>query len=841
MATYGRDVYRWKWDYRVRQLFDLVNPAPGRGRAFTNANLNEYVRQDNIVTQDVATVARGQFTDALLEPKVDALARVLGQAAAVAGLPAIPRKPNRPADATRDLDNVYPAGSMPTPAALAAARARVGVVPAAPGPRGPVAVPGAPARPTGIPPVGPPPANPLPTDNIVLAANPPSLYEAIQDANIRTLARELSDPNYNPEQTFKVTINEPVDGAPGFPIVDLDVTPLQYAALKGLKGVVRYILNNTSSELTKKINGKSIKQAVIDYRKLDTDKNEIQYMFDITEAAIQDATEDFTGDKKLDGTYGNGAVGDINRILAKKIYEREYSDLKSPKPLSATAPKTSGTLIDDAKKKGKEDGSRGSPINPDYPTKTIQEQEAYGQEYDKAFATYQGEKDALLNEDSKFTILEGKLSVAYTDASAKPEHKSAVKKLYDAAYDANRGKTADLIKEAGYVGAYPPSDAVLSGNFFGFGPELSKLVGLNVPGQQPATDTYSKYKEGLIEFVGQLQSVLGQAKYAGYTDGLKKVAKYTTPGRISVKGKEYAIDFGKLNTRIESLPETTVVGGKPVLKETPEFTAAQGILTDLRRMRDDQNETLDAMSTYLRTESNGNANEKIKQLLNPIAVSQKGGSVESATRIRYGNPTPLRNPPIGIPISETGLDIYNRLSSIIETLRDKKDFETRLDAIDGSTLAATITSLEKDINDQYSLENPNFLTKLTNKISEATDVTKQAVGTAATAAQTAIAAVPGQIVTGLGSVTTKTQLYDLVQRTLSTLPKYDEKPIGTIPKGVSPDDPSLDNRVEPLKRVQAIYDREFERGTKEAMRRTGGTRRKTKKSNRLTKKQGSKK
>ena len=280
MATYGRDVYRWKWDYRVRQLFDLVNPAPGRGRAFTNANLNEYVRQDNAVTQDVATVARGQFTDVLLQPKVDALARVLGQAAAVAGLPAIPRKPNRPADATRDLDNVYPAGSMPTPAALAAARARVGVVPAAPGPRGPVGVPGAPARPTGIPPVGPPPANPLPTDNIVLAANPPSLYEAIQDANIRTLARELSDPNYNPEQTFKVTINDPVGGAPGFPIVDLDVTPLQYAALKGLKGVVRYILNNTTSELTKKINGKSIKQAVIDYRKLDTDKNEIQYMFE---------------------------------------------------------------------------------------------------------------------------------------------------------------------------------------------------------------------------------------------------------------------------------------------------------------------------------------------------------------------------------------------------------------------------------------------------------------------------------------------------------------------------------------------------------------------------------
>ena len=163
----------------------------------------------------------------------------------------------------------------------------------------------------------------------------------------------------------------------------------------------------------------------------------------------------------------------------------------------------------------------------------------------------------------------------------------------------------------------------------------------------------------------------------------------------------------------------------------------------------------------------------------------------------------------------------NPLATKIQSLKDKKDFETRFRNADEN-----MDNLKKFVDDQYTLENPGIGTKLQ---------------TGLLTAKTAIAAVPGQIVTGLGSVTTKTQLYDLVQRTLSTLPKYDEKPIGAIPKGVSPDDPSLDNRVEPIKRVQAIYDREFERGTKEAMRRTGGTRRKTKKSNRLTKKQGSKK
>jgi hypothetical protein len=105
-----------------------------------------------------------------------------------------------------------------------------------------------------------------------------------------------------------------------------------------------------------------------------------------------------------------------------------------------------------------------------------------------------------------------------------------------------------------------------------------------------------------------------------------------------------------------------------------------------------------------------------------------------------------------------------------------------------------------------------------------------------TAVSSGLGAVGESVVTGLGTVTTKSQLYDSVQKAFSSMPKYVPSTLKTIPKGVAPDDPSLGSDVHPTKRVQAMYDREFERGTKEGMRK-GGTRRTSKTSKRFTKKQ----
>jgi len=313
-------------------------------------------------------------------------------------------------------------------------------------------------RPIGIPPIRPFVGPDVKPDNITLAANPSTLYEAIREADIRGLTRELADSSYNPEQTFSATIASPSDAnAPGFPITT-NLTPLQYAALAGLKGVVRFLLQRTTSDVLKPINKLSVKEAIASYRKADRDKDEIRYIFDLADAAIRDAADDFTSGSDLDKKYGKGLVGKINQDLSNKLYEREYKDLQSPKPLPATAPKSTSALVTDATQMGQDDGERGAPKNPVYDTKPPQEQEAYGKAYDKGYAKYQGEKDGRLNESNDVSKLTGQFSAQYVPGS----HKDDVDKAYNTAYEANKGKTADLVKEAGYVGAYPHNEAVLS-------------------------------------------------------------------------------------------------------------------------------------------------------------------------------------------------------------------------------------------------------------------------------------------------------------------------------------------------------------------------------------------
>lgn len=646
-------------------------------------------------------------------------------------------------------------------------------------------------------------------DNILLGDNPPSLYEAIRDANIRALTREISNPIYNPDQTFSVTINPPGGTDP----IMTQLTPLQYASLKGLKGTVRYLLNNTTPDLTKTINDKSVKEAVIEYRKEDFDKDEIRYIFDIVETALRDAMDDFTSGADKDTKYGESLKGEINQKLAKNVYNREYNDLKSPKPLPASAPKAISILIEDAKEAGKADGSKDAPKNPAFLSTAVapkrpQEQEAYNKAYDKALSAYHGERDAKLDESKDPEKLTPKFSKHYAE---EPSHKSDVEKVYNDAFDKNRGKTPDLVKQAGYVGTYPPSQSLLSGNFFGFGSQLSKIVGFDTSGTTPKTDTDAQYKEGLVEFVKNLQSLIGQAKYAGYTDGRKRNTKYTTPGKIGVNGKEYAVDFGKLNTQITDLPSVSDTG---VLQETEESGEADRILTELRRMRDSSadNDSLQAMVEYLRTQSETNSNAKIRQILKSIVVSQKGGVINPILRQRLQR-----------QISEIdNEDVKNRLlDRFNEEVTDDqfKQLET-----EAKTALQAQPQPPADVPEAVEpppaeVSGPNILSRTLDKASQ--------LGTS--------------VITGLGTVTTKTQLYNAVQQAFSNIPKYVTTKLKNIPGGISPDDPSLEDDVHPIKRVQAMYDNEFERGYKEATRPTGGTRRRTRKRDRVTKKQRSKK
>ncbi len=690
-----------------------------------------------------------------------------------------------------------------------------------------------PPRPIGIDPIGPKPRVAESTDNIVLGPNPPSLYEAIRDANIRALTRELTDSTYNPEQTFSVTITPPAGGDP----ISTDLTPLQYAALKGLKGTVRYLLNNSTPDLSKTINGLSLKEAVTTYRKSDFDKNEIRYIFDIVEAALRDAMDDFTSGVDKDSKYGKSLDGEINKKLSKKIYDGEYDDLKSPKPLPATAPKPTSTLVEDAKKAGTEDGSKDAPKNPTYlatavPPKTPQEQEAYGKAYDKALATYYGERDAKLNEAADVGKLSSQFSTHYTDVA----HQSEVEKIYNETHEKNRSKTSDLVKEAGYVGTYPPSETLLSGNFFGFGSELSKIVGFNTSGTTPKTDTDAKYKEGLVEFVKNLQSIIGQAKYAGYTDGRKKNAKYTTPGKISVGGKEYAIDFGKLNTQLTDLPSTDLL-------VNPDFTATSDVLDFLRTMRDRSDRDLESMVAYLRGQSQTNDSSKVQQILKTIVVSQKGGAPTPLERIRLGS---LIQDIRDAAIKQSFLD------RLTPTISDNNF--SRLQAEVDSQIANEQQQVEEPVAEEPEqqpeteeqpivAEEPGLLSRTLAKASELGTAARsgiESVGTSLSTGAQAVAAAPSvvgkYVVTGLGTVTTKSQLYNLVQQAFSSIPKYQTTKLDRLPAGISPDDPSLKPNVHPIQRVQAMYDKEFERGYKEAVRPSGGTRRKIKKSNRITKK-----
>jgi hypothetical protein len=833
------------------------------------------------------------------------------------------------------------------------------------------------------------------TYNITLGENPPSLYEAIQDANIRALTRELTSPSYDPEQTFSVTITSPREED----TISTELTPLQYAALKGLKGTVRYLLNNSTPDFSKTINKLPVDQAIQKYRKEDVDKKEIISIFKIVKKALEDAMDDFTSGLNKNSKYGNLLSKDSDKKLAKKIYDREYDDLKTPKPLSATAPKPTSILIEDAKKAGTEDGSKDTPKNPEYlatasPPKTPQEQEAYGKAYDKALAAYYGERDAKLNEGKDIGKLSNQFSTHYSD----PIHQAEVERIYSNTHEKNRSRSSDLVKEAGYVGTYPPSQTLLSGNFFGFGSDISKIVGFTTSGTTPKTDTDAQYKEGLVEFVKNVQSLIGQAKYAGYTDGRKKNTKYTSPGKIVVNGKEYAVDFGKLNTQLIDLPAVSDTG---VLQETEESGEAERILTELRRMRDSvqESDSLQGMIDYLRVQSETNNNPKIKQILKTIVVSQKGGaSLLDKERLRksildikndsmktgflnlvddtdYTNiddkfnllktqvetelvsqkkedirllieqlpeeqranylrllettndltnlnifESRIKSDPIfnrsqeedsdppkqtisaknidgiklriaklkngttkqalqdrAIPtltaqeyraldidvakaynrelgllatiktladlnIRQTLLNEYNvitdevamaaletkvnsevqrnPLAVKIQTLKDKKDFETRF-----RNPGENMDILKKLVDDQYTLENPGIGERLQSGIVKATS-----------AVQDASSAVGKSVVTGLGTVTTKSQLYNLVQQTFSNIPKYITEKLKDIPGGISPDDPSLEKDVHPIKRVQVMYDKEFERGYKEAVKPTGGTRRKSKKSNRITKK-----
>lgn len=740
MAALTPREYEWRWKYKVRQIFNLANPlnAVGNRVALTNDQIDAYVKENDLVTADLA--ANRNITPQGLGKHVSDLRTnlratrgQLGQAQADPG----------PLGEAAILDPIYPP-NRPDPQQIAASRARIaaGAPPAGIPPQQPQQQPRAPQvtqKPIGITPIVQiNPQNIQPNDNITLAANPPSIYEAVQDANIPALVREIADPNYNPEQTFSVTIADPGFAPPAgvqqpvYPLTK-NLTVLQYAALKGLKGIVRYLIRNSKSDLSKKIDGLSMVNAVKTYRKNDSDKDEIRYIFDIVEAAVRDASDDFTSGVSKDANYGNVLTGQINQQLSKTIYNKQYDELTNPSPLPTTAPRTTSSLVEDAKKNGKEDGERGYPKNPDYATKPPQEQEAYGKEYDKGFAKYSGERDGKLNEPDNLSKLTSQFSAYYL---AGP-HKDEVDKIYNDAYNANRSKTVDISKEAGYVGTYPASDALLSGNYFGFGSELNKIIGFDMSDKISTFDTDTSYKEGFAEFVKQVNQLLGQAKYAGYIDGNKKNAKYTSLGKIVVNGKQYAVDFGKLNTQIK----TQIVDASGNTTANPDFTEATRILNLLRGARDSPRITFNVMIDIFENILTPNAvnsttNPKIKEILQPILDRQ----------VR----TPAAAP--------TGL-------------------------------------LQPLLQDVASIE----------------------------------------------SVNSKSQLYDLLKIKLSIIPKYEEVQVKEIPRGVKPDDPSLTVDVNVPRRLQKIYDLEFDRGSRDALRTKGGTRRRSRKADRFTKKNRSSK
>lgn len=623
-ANYGKDVYKWRWDSRVRQLFNLRNPGPDRRRRFTNEELNVYVAQLNAIETEYNDPARrGRvFTDDMLEPKVVALAVGLGYPAPPA-LGDIPRRPGNAGEITAALNAIYPTANMPPADALEAARRRVGLEAVAR-----VAAPAAPAAPRGRPNIADAAAvvDPQPLTSVVLPAGASQLFTYINESDVRNLTRELSDLLYNPEQTTKVTITPPGGAA----IQNVDVTPLQYAALAGLKGVVRLLLNKSVSDVSKKINNLTVGQAIEQYRSNDVDKNEVKRIFQIVDTAVKDAVEDFTEGNALDSKYGDRLTKDTDKKLAKIIYEREYKELESPKSLSVTAPKTTSRTVEEAKKKGKEDGGIGSSMNPEYATKTPQEKEGYGKEYDKARAKFQGEKDGVMGETGGITNIENELSEYYTGPNSVPAHIEEVKKIYNDIYDANKDKTVDIAKESGYVAKYLTIDSI-SGNYFGFGSELNKIIGFDSESSETGKESENKYQEGLAEFLKEYKTLIGQAKYSGYMDGRNKNAKYTSLGKITVSGKQYAVDFGKLNTTIKTQPELDATS-RPV--ENPEYNQASYILNRLSAIKNDTEldipDMIDQLSRQL---SRPEVSDKIKQVLQPIISSQRGGGqVGGATR-----------------------------------------------------------------------------------------------------------------------------------------------------------------------------------------------------------------
>ena len=596
MAATGlsQDEYRWRWKYRVRQLFDLATPDDGAGNRedLTDDQIRAYVAQNSLIEDDLRPRENTGRTQNKLNGRVNTLKNGLG----IARGPRLADVPMPiPADQRGALAAVFPDDKMPTRARMDAVRGKAPGASA--GPR---------KRPEGISDATTV-VDPQPLTSVTLPADASNLFTYIKEADVRNLTRELSDPAYDPEQTIKVTITPIAAGAVAIP--DISVTPLQYAALAGLKGVVRLILQRSTPNVSKKINNLKILEAIKDYRSNDVDKNEVDRIFKIVTTSVQDAVDDFSGGVSLDSKYGDALTKDIDKKLAKTIYDREYKELESPKPLPVTAPKTTSKNVEEAKKKGKEDGEAGSSMNPEYATKTAQEKEAYGKEYDKSRAKFQGQKDGVLGETGGITNIESELSEYYRGPDSVPTHVEEVKKIYKDAYEANKNKESDLAKEAGYVGKYLSVDS-LSGNYFGFGSDLNKIIGFDVESSDVGKESENQYQEGFAEFLKEYKTLIGQAKYAGYTDGRNKNAKYTSLGKIKISDKQYPVDFGKLNTTIKTQPELDATS-KPA--ESPDYKEAQRILVDMgTQMNTVAN--IDDLFTWLKTRFEDISSPKIKQL-----------------------------------------------------------------------------------------------------------------------------------------------------------------------------------------------------------------------------------
>lgn len=882
--------YNKGWNYNVRTIFFAITPKNGK---LTDDQIDKYVKQLIAIDNDIRTVKPEKLTDKLLKQRVDKLIKDYensGDIQIPGGINFVPSEKR-----VQDLTEIFRDENMPTTKQIEDSRKRVGS--------------SKDDKPKGRPQIAKPvpPTGPFePNNNIALADNPPTIYDAIKEGDIRRINAEIKDSSFDPDQTFQVTISPPGGAAN----IETQLTPLQYAALAGLKGYVRLLLK-AKGDLTKKINGLSIRDAVEQYRVKDEDKTYVKFVFEIADTAFKDATDDYSSGAKLDTKYGEGMKDDVDKALAKLIYEREYKELDNP-TIPKTPKKTTTGLVDEAKRRGKEDaekglersaeyltakpeieknayqaeytkyivekdkkkgktdGESGSPRDVSYDTKTPEEKEAYGKEYDKAFAAYQGEKDALVNQPPNYTGIETSLS-QYYQTTTNDFYKTSVKKIYDDAYEKNRSKTSDLVKQAGYVGTYPPSETLLSGNFFGFGSDLNKIIGFDTSDSTPKTDTDAKYKEGLVEFVNNLQSIIGQAKYAGYTDGRKRNAKYTTPGKISVGGKEYAIDFGKLNTQLKELP-----GLDGPLQETIDFADANRLLNRLKSIRDSA-ETLEDMVTFLRNQSESHPNDKIKQILKTIAVSQRGGVINPIRKnilrrkIEEVNDQDIKTTLLNRFNQELTDDQFQQLETEVNSelnpltraqqrqrwLEAASNIQPQLqpqeqEAAAPEAAAPEAAAPEAAASEAAAPEEPSILSRTLARTKDfgtsvATGATTglQAIGTAATTGVQTIASAPSAfgkfVVTGLGTVSTKTELYNIVQKAFSSIPKYVTTQLKPLPTGISPDDPEIKSDVHPIKRVQAMYDKEFERGYKEAMRPVGGTRRKSKKSNRITKKKVSKK